>query len=49
MDILDDMRVSKLSAKVLLKVNSSFKRNVSVSQPSLIVYNIHAEKKTLLL
>jgi len=25
MDILDDMRVSKLSAKVVLKVNYSFK------------------------
>jgi len=27
MDILDDMGVSKLSAKVLLKVNYSFKNN----------------------
>jgi len=27
MDILDDMGVSKLSAKVFLKVNYSFKQN----------------------
>jgi len=32
MDILDDMGVSKLSAKVFLKVNYSFKTLVKINQ-----------------
>jgi len=32
MDILDDMGLSKLSAKVFLKVNYSFNQGLNISQ-----------------
>jgi len=35
MDILDDMRVSKLSVKVFFKVNYSFKSNSNCNYPFL--------------
>jgi len=38
MDILDDMGVSKLSAKVFLKVNYSFKPNCSVFISDILYY-----------